>query len=96
VFFSAIPVVGYACYFTITTVFWGIALMYVKLQMLGVLRNSPDSMSMSSLRDYIDPNMMDLYPHDCVFKVSSHFHIVFPHPPWFGCFQYLGSINLEN
>jgi len=51
--------------------------MYVKLQMLGVLRTSPDSMSMSSLRDYIDPNMMDLYPHDCVFKVSSHFHIFF-------------------
>ncbi|WVZ24678.1 hypothetical protein V8G54_003222 [Vigna mungo] len=39
--------------------------------MLGVLRNSPDSMSMSSLRDYIDPNMMDLYPHDCVFKLAT-------------------------
>ncbi|CAJ1951081.1 unnamed protein product [Sphenostylis stenocarpa] len=39
--------------------------------MLGVLRNSPDSMSMSSLRDYIDPNMMDLYPHDCVFKMAT-------------------------
>ncbi|XP_027335562.1 lysM domain receptor-like kinase 3 [Abrus precatorius] len=38
--------------------------------MLAVLRNSPDSMSMSSLRDYIDPNMMDLYPHDCVFKMA--------------------------
>ncbi|KAG5016221.1 hypothetical protein JHK85_022357 [Glycine max] len=38
--------------------------------MLGVLRNSPDSMSMSSLREYIDPNMMDLYPHDCVFKLA--------------------------
>ncbi|XP_020226407.1 lysM domain receptor-like kinase 3 [Cajanus cajan] len=38
--------------------------------MLSVLRNSPDSMSMSSLRDYIDPSMMDLYPHDCVFKMA--------------------------
>ncbi|MED6158614.1 LysM domain receptor-like kinase 3 [Stylosanthes scabra] len=38
--------------------------------MLAVLRNSPDSMSMSSMRDYIDPNMMDLYPHDCVFKMA--------------------------
>ncbi|KAG5008686.1 hypothetical protein JHK87_017201 [Glycine soja] len=38
--------------------------------MLGALRNSPDSMSMSSLREYIDPNMMDLYPHDCVFKLA--------------------------
>ncbi|KAG6665210.1 lysM domain receptor-like kinase 3 isoform X1 [Carya illinoinensis] len=38
--------------------------------MLAVLRNSPDSMSMSSLKDYIDPNMMDLYPHDCVFKMA--------------------------
>lgn len=38
--------------------------------MLAVLKNSPDSMSMSSLRDYIDPNMMDLYPHDCVFKLA--------------------------
>jgi hypothetical protein len=26
-------------------------------------------MSMSSMKDYIDPNMMDLYPHDCLFKV---------------------------
>ncbi|KAF7814215.1 lysM domain receptor-like kinase 3 [Senna tora] len=38
--------------------------------MLAALRNSPDSMSMSSLRDHIDPNMMDLYPHDCVFKMG--------------------------
>ncbi|KAI4329201.1 hypothetical protein L6164_021491 [Bauhinia variegata] len=38
--------------------------------MLVALRNSPDSKSMSSLRDYIDPNMMDLYPHDCVFKMG--------------------------
>ncbi|BBG98914.1 protein kinase family protein / peptidoglycan-binding LysM domain-containing protein [Prunus dulcis] len=34
------------------------------------LRSAPDSMSMSSLKDYIDPNMMDLYPHDCLFKVA--------------------------
>ncbi|XP_054784525.1 lysM domain receptor-like kinase 3 [Prosopis cineraria] len=38
--------------------------------MLAALRNSPDSMSMSSLRNHIDPNMMDLYPHDCVFKMA--------------------------
>ncbi|KAK7255470.1 hypothetical protein RIF29_28880 [Crotalaria pallida] len=38
--------------------------------MLAVLRNSPDSMSMSSMKDYIDPNMMNLYPHDCVFKLA--------------------------
>ncbi|XP_061358370.1 lysM domain receptor-like kinase 3 [Gastrolobium bilobum] len=38
--------------------------------MLAVLRNSPDSMSMSSMIDYIDPNMMNLYPHDCVFKMA--------------------------
>ncbi|KAG8656432.1 lysM domain receptor-like kinase 3 isoform X2 [Manihot esculenta] len=38
--------------------------------MLAALRNSPDSMSMSSLKDHIDPNMMDLYPHDCVFKMA--------------------------
>jgi serine/threonine protein kinase len=38
--------------------------------MLAVLRNSPDSMSMSSMKDYIDPNMMNLYPHDCVFKMA--------------------------
>lgn len=38
--------------------------------MLAALRNSPDSMSMSSLKDLIDPNMMDLYPHDCVFKLA--------------------------
>ncbi|KAJ6427487.1 hypothetical protein OIU84_022981 [Salix udensis] len=38
--------------------------------MLAALRNSPDSMSMSSLKDLIDSNMMDLYPHDCVFKLA--------------------------
>lgn len=38
--------------------------------MLAALRNSPDSMSMSSMKDYVDPNMMDLYPHDCVFKMA--------------------------
>ncbi|KAJ4718029.1 LysM receptor kinase [Melia azedarach] len=38
--------------------------------MLAALRNAPDSMSMSSLKDYIDPNLMDLYPHDCLFKVA--------------------------
>ncbi|CDY46540.1 BnaA08g01790D [Brassica napus] len=31
------------------------------------LRNSPDSMNMC-LKEFIDPNMMDLYPHDCLFK----------------------------
>ncbi|XP_019454552.1 PREDICTED: lysM domain receptor-like kinase 3 [Lupinus angustifolius] len=38
--------------------------------MLAVLRNPPDSMSMSSMKDYIDTNMMNLYPHDCVFKMA--------------------------
>ncbi|URE12221.1 STYKc [Musa troglodytarum] len=38
--------------------------------MLAALRNSPNSMSMGSLRDYIDPSLMDLYPHDCVYKLA--------------------------
>nr|XP_011466655.1 PREDICTED: lysM domain receptor-like kinase 3 isoform X2 [Fragaria vesca subsp. vesca] len=38
--------------------------------MQAALRSAPDSMNMSSLKDYIDPNLMDLYPHDCLFKVS--------------------------
>ncbi|KAL6137574.1 hypothetical protein ACLB2K_062864 [Fragaria x ananassa] len=38
--------------------------------MQAALRSAPDSMSMSSLKDYIDPNLMDLYPHDCLFKVA--------------------------
>ncbi|KAH0913999.1 hypothetical protein HID58_028445 [Brassica napus] len=33
------------------------------------LRNSPDSMNMC-LKEFIDPNMMDLYPHDCLFKIA--------------------------
>lgn len=37
--------------------------------MLAVLRNSPDTVSMSSTRNLVDPIMMDLYPHDCVYKV---------------------------
>ncbi|XP_010267144.1 PREDICTED: lysM domain receptor-like kinase 3 isoform X2 [Nelumbo nucifera] len=38
--------------------------------MLAALRNSPNSMSMSSLKDCIDPSLMDLYPHDCVYKMA--------------------------
>ncbi|XP_038694015.1 lysM domain receptor-like kinase 3 isoform X2 [Tripterygium wilfordii] len=38
--------------------------------MLAALRSTPDSMSISSMKDYIDPNMMDLYPHDCLYKMS--------------------------
>ncbi|XP_022721472.1 lysM domain receptor-like kinase 3 [Durio zibethinus] len=38
--------------------------------MLAALRNTPDSMSMSNMKDYVDPNMLDLYPHDCVFKMA--------------------------
>ncbi|KAK6911998.1 LysM domain [Dillenia turbinata] len=38
--------------------------------MLAVLRNVPDSTSFSNMKDYIDPNLMNLYPHDCVYKVA--------------------------
>ncbi|KAE8655706.1 LysM domain receptor-like kinase 3 [Hibiscus syriacus] len=38
--------------------------------MLTALRSTPDSMSMSNMKDYIDPHMLDLYPHDCVFKMA--------------------------
>ncbi|XP_059640815.1 lysM domain receptor-like kinase 3 isoform X3 [Cornus florida] len=38
--------------------------------MLAAIRNSPDSLSMSSMKDHIDPNLMDLYPHDCLFKMA--------------------------
>ncbi|KAG4955435.1 hypothetical protein JHK85_041815 [Glycine max] len=38
--------------------------------MLAVLRNSPDTVSMSSTRNLVDPIMMDLYPHDCVYKMA--------------------------
>ncbi|KAL6996397.1 LysM domain receptor-like kinase 3 [Sarracenia purpurea var. burkii] len=37
--------------------------------MLASLRNSPDFRAMPSIKDHIDPNLMDLYPHDCLFKV---------------------------
>ncbi|KAL5152503.1 LysM domain receptor-like kinase 3 [Glycine soja] len=37
--------------------------------MLAVLRNSPDTVSMSSTRNLVDPIMMDMYPHDCVYKM---------------------------
>ncbi|KAI7985332.1 LysM domain receptor-like kinase 3 [Camellia lanceoleosa] len=45
-------------------------LMLVKLQMLAALKNSPDSTTMSSMKEHIDPNLMDLYPQDSVFKVA--------------------------
>ncbi|KAK4736095.1 hypothetical protein R3W88_010356 [Solanum pinnatisectum] len=38
--------------------------------MLAALRNSPDSTSMTSLKDQLDPSLMDLYPSDCVVKVA--------------------------
>ncbi|THG07507.1 hypothetical protein TEA_010414 [Camellia sinensis var. sinensis] len=38
--------------------------------MLAALRCSPDSTSMSSMKDHIDPNLMDLYPHDCLSKMA--------------------------
>ncbi|KAJ9568457.1 hypothetical protein OSB04_004423 [Centaurea solstitialis] len=38
--------------------------------MLAALKHSPDSMSMSGLKDHIDPNLLDLFPHDCVFKMA--------------------------
>lgn len=41
------------------------------MQMLAVLRNAPDPMNMASLKDQVDPSMMDLYPHDCLFKVHN-------------------------
>ncbi|KAJ0918405.1 putative protein kinase RLK-Pelle-LysM family [Helianthus annuus] len=39
--------------------------------MLAALKHSPDSMSMSSLKDHIDPSLLDLFPHDCVFKMAT-------------------------
>lgn len=38
--------------------------------MLPALRNTPDPTSMSRMKEYIDPYMMELCPHDCVFKLA--------------------------
>eukprot|EP01018_Ginkgo_biloba_P002110 Gb_06080 [translate_table: standard] len=38
--------------------------------MLSALRDSPSSMNMNRLKQCIDPNLMDLYPHDCVYKMA--------------------------
>ncbi|KAJ4749647.1 Protein kinase superfamily protein [Rhynchospora pubera] len=38
--------------------------------MLNALRNTANSMSMESLKESIDPNLMDLYPRDCLFKMA--------------------------
>ncbi|KAJ4872942.1 LysM domain receptor-like kinase 3 [Raphanus sativus] len=38
--------------------------------MLAALKNSPNSMNMFSLKEIVDPNMMDLYLHDCLFKIA--------------------------
>lgn len=37
--------------------------------MLSALRNVHDSMSMLNMKDFIDPTLMELYPHDCVYKL---------------------------
>ncbi|KAL9670493.1 hypothetical protein QQ045_008046 [Rhodiola kirilowii] len=38
--------------------------------MLVALRSVPDFRSMSSMKDYIDPGLVDLYPHDCLYKLA--------------------------
>lgn len=38
--------------------------------MLSALRSSPNSTCMNRLKECIDPNLMDLYPHDCVYKLA--------------------------
>ncbi|RLN25313.1 hypothetical protein C2845_PM07G22490 [Panicum miliaceum] len=38
--------------------------------MLTVLRKCPSSMYMGNLKDCIDRNLKDLYPHDCVYKMA--------------------------
>lgn len=38
--------------------------------MLSALRSSPNSSHMNSLKECIDRNLMDLYPHDCLFKMA--------------------------
>ncbi|KAF6164255.1 hypothetical protein GIB67_010225 [Kingdonia uniflora] len=38
--------------------------------MLTALKSSPNSMSMLSLTECIDPTLKDLYPHDCVYKMA--------------------------
>lgn len=38
--------------------------------MLNALRNTPNPMSMESLKECIDLNLMDLYPHDCLYKMA--------------------------
>ncbi|CAO2182943.1 unnamed protein product [Urochloa humidicola] len=38
--------------------------------MLNALRKCPSSMYMGNLKDCIDRNLRDLYPHDCVFKMA--------------------------
>ncbi|XP_064950293.1 lysM domain receptor-like kinase 3 isoform X1 [Musa acuminata AAA Group] len=38
--------------------------------MLAALRSSTNSVIMGSLRDYVDPSLMNLYPHDCVYKMA--------------------------
>uniref|UniRef100_A0A7N0VAH9 Protein kinase domain-containing protein n=1 Tax=Kalanchoe fedtschenkoi TaxID=63787 RepID=A0A7N0VAH9_KALFE len=38
--------------------------------MLVALRNAPDSRNMSSMKEYIDPGLVDLYPHDCLYKLA--------------------------
>ena len=38
--------------------------------MLTAVRNCHNPMYLGSLKDCIDPNLMDLYPHDCVYKMA--------------------------
>ncbi|VAH79337.1 unnamed protein product [Triticum turgidum subsp. durum] len=38
--------------------------------MLTALRNCHDPACVGSLKDCIDPNLMDLYPHDCIYQMA--------------------------
>ncbi|VAH63551.1 unnamed protein product [Triticum turgidum subsp. durum] len=38
--------------------------------MLTALRNCHDPTCVGSLKDCIDPNLMDLYPHDCIYQMA--------------------------
>ncbi|KAJ6822039.1 lysM domain receptor-like kinase 3 [Iris pallida] len=38
--------------------------------MLAVLKKSSNSLNMGSLKEHIDSSLMDLYPHDCVYKMA--------------------------
>lgn len=48
----------------------GLSHSHLLLQMLRAVRECPNPIQMGRLRELVDPNLMDMFPQDCLYKVD--------------------------